>query len=462
MEKIKSYFWLRIASTVIDLSIIYCISILLRIVIFNFTFARLCDIYVSVFFVYYAASYFLLKGRSPAKLLTGLKIIQADGGDIHLKSILIREVGLKLFLGIILPSYFLQYILPVWSPFYTLALELIIIILSFILLLIFRKSWWDLYSQTRIIKTPFTQRATKNYTFLSITLIIIVTLILIINPFYKDLSKIYTTIYPEYPVTAETIRYADFIKHKTQDPTEYVFDLFKKYDLVVISERYHEEYSQYELFKKIIKDERFIKNVGNIFTETGSVSFQDTINTYLHTKFKNEDELNKSTAILQRNSNSRWPIWNCTNHFDLLKFVNKLNIHLPDSSKINWYYSDIPVNWEKMTKANYLKGFTPLKRDSVMAINIINHYKNNVLKGRRKKTLLILNTNHGYGNLNHQTATGIGWVDSATTNYLRKALPGRVANVMMNTTTIIFTPIQNGKWETAFKIAGNREAGFNF
>jgi len=462
MKKRKSYFWLRLVSTIIDLAIIYCLSILFQFIIFQFTFARLCDIFVAFFCLYYTSSYIFLEGRSPAKLLTGLKIINSEGGDIQLKNILIREIALKVFIGIIIPSYILQLILPIWSPLITLSLEIAILILSFILLLIFRKSWWDIFSKTITVKESLTQQAPKNYTFLSFTLIIISALFIIIRPVYQNKVKFLTTFYPEYPITHETIKYADFIKHKTQDPTDYVFELFKKYDVVVLSERFHPEYTQYELIFKIIKDKRFIKNVGNIFTEIGSVSFQDTLNTYLHTSFKNEDELNKSTAILQRNSDGVHPLWSCTNHFDLLKLVNKLNNKLPDSSKINWYYSDIPVNWEKMTRENYLKGYTPLKRDSIMAINIINHYKNNVLKEKRKKALVILNTNHGYGVLNQKTATGISWLDSAATNYLMKALPGRIANVMMNTATYIFTPIQYGKWETAFKIAGNPDAGFNF
>jgi hypothetical protein len=241
-----------------------------------------------------------------------------------------------------------------------------------------------------------------------------------------------------------------------------VFDLFRNYDIVVLSERFHPEYTQYDLITKIIKDERFINNVGNIFTETGSVSFQDTLNTYLHTSFKNDTELNRSTAVLQRNSDGVWPIWDCTNHFDLLKTVNKLNNSLPDSSKINWFYADIPVNWETMTRENYLKGFTHLSRDSNMARHIIENYKNIISLQKRKKALIIMNTSHGYALLNQKGGTGIGWLDSSTTNYLMKALPGKVANVMLNTVSIMWTPIQHGKWETSFKIAGNPDAGFNF
>jgi len=462
MKNNKSYFGLRFVSTVIDLSIIYSLSIIFQFLIWKYTFVRLCDIFVFIFCIYYLSSYILLKGISPAKLLIGLKIANSNGADIHLNNILFREILLKLFIGIITPSYLLQFLFPIWSPLITLSIELFILFLSFILLLIFRKSWWDIFSKTTIIKLPFIQRAKKNYTFIFFTLTIIFALIIIISPVYNNKEKFKTTFYPEYPVTQETLKAADFIKNKTKTSTDYVFDLFKKYDIVVLSERFHPEYTQYELISKLITDERFITNVGNVFTETGSVSFQDTLNTYLHNSFKNEIELNKSTAVLQRNSNGVWPIWDYTNHFDLLKTANKLNYSLPDSSKINWYYTDIPVNWETMTKENYLKGFTHLSRDSIMAIHIIENYKNIISLQKRKKALIIMNTSHGYGLLNQKEGTGIGWLDSSTTNYLMKALPGKVANVMLNTVSIMWTPIQHGKWETSFKIAGNPDVGFDF
>lgn len=462
MKKGKSYFWLRFVSTVIDLSIIYCISIIFQFFIWKYTFVRLCDIFVCIFGIYYQAFYILLNGITPAKLLTGLKIVNSNGGGIHLKNILLRELALKLFVGIIIPAYILQHVFPVWSPLITLSIELAILILSFILLFIFGKSWWDIFSKTTTIKSPLTQRVKKYFTFLSFTLLILFALIIIISPVYKIKRNFITTFYPEYPVTNETFKYADFIKNNSKNPTDYVFDLFQRYDIVVLSERYHPEYTQYELIFKIINDERFIRNVGNIFTETGSVSFQDTLNTYLHTSFKNEEELNKSTAILQRNSNGVHPIWSPTNHFDLLKQVNHLNNQLPDSTEINWYYIDIPVNWETMTKENYLKGFTPIKRDSVMAVHILEKYKNIISIQKRKKALVIMNTNHGYGLLNQKPGTGIKWLDSSTTVYLMKALPGKVANVMLNTVSYMWTPIQQGKWERAFKIAGNPDAGFNF
>lgn len=462
MDNKKSYFWLRFLSTVIDLLAIYCISIIFQFFIWKYTFVRLCDIFSCIFFIYYLTSYILLKEVSPAKLLTGLKIVNSDGGRIGFSHIILRELILKFFIGIVIPAYFLQFLFPIWSPLITLSIEFIILFLSFIVLLVFKKSWWEIFSKTSMVKTSLTVGTRMTFTFLIFTLIIIFALIIIISPVYNHTEKFKTTFFPVYPVTKETIKAADFIKNKTRSSTDYVFDLFTKYDIVILSERIHPEYTQYELISKLITDKRFISNVGNIFTEIGSVSFQDSLNTYLHTTFENETELNKSTAMLQRNSNGVWPIWDLTNHFDLLKQVNLLNRQLSDTSYINWYYTDIPVNWEKMTRENYLKGFTHFSRDSIMAMHIIENYKNIISQQRRKKALIIMNTCHGYGLLNQKEGTGIGWVDSSATNYLMKAFPGKIANVMLNTSSFMWTPIQHGKWETAFNIAGNPDVGFDF
>jgi len=295
-------------------------------------------------------------------------------------------------------------------------------------------------------------------------------LIIIFLPFAGNKAafktKLQSSFYPKYPVNRQTAKYAAFIRTHGRSPVDYIFDLYKKYDVVVLSERNHPEYSQYTFITELLKDERFRTNIGNLFTEQGSVSFQDSLNTYLHTSFRNEDALNKQTAILQRNSNAIWPLWGYTNLFDLLKTVNQLNLALPDSNRINWYFTDLPVHWETMTRDNYLAGYTALKRDSLMAMHILQQYRQEILTQKRKKALVIMNSNHGFGLLNGKTDAGIKWIDSSTTHYLMKDLPSKVANVMINTVSLksgwLFTPVQNGKWDAAFSMAGNPSVGFDF
>ncbi len=66
----------------------------------------------------------------------------------------------------------------------------------------------------------------------------------------------------------------EYVKQHAKDPVDYVFDLFQKYDIVEISERLHPEYTQYDLYSKIVGDPRFVERVGNIFTKRAQLVFK--------------------------------------------------------------------------------------------------------------------------------------------------------------------------------------------
>ena len=46
-------------------------------------------------------------------------------------------------------------------------------------------------------------------------------------------------------------QYLDFLELQEKSAKEYVLDLFKEYDIVVLCERDHKEFTQYELFLDI-------------------------------------------------------------------------------------------------------------------------------------------------------------------------------------------------------------------
>jgi len=466
MKRTKLLFWLRLSSTLIDLLIIYCLSIILQTLIYTFTFLSFPLIFIISFLLYYFISYRLLKGSTPAKLLTGVKIVKHSEEPVAVKNIFLREIILKGIIGIIIPAFFIQKLFPIWSALYTVIIFILMLVLSLIMLIIFKRTWWEQLSRTQTIRAALLPKTTLKYSFLSITLLTITSILLIIYPFVWGKENFHSSFMPHYPVTKETKRYASFIKDQSKKPVDYVFDLFQKYDMVVISERLHPEYTQYELFSDIISDPRFINTVGNIFTECGSVSFQDTLTTYLHTRFANEDQLNKSTAILQRNSNGIWPLWDNTNLFDFFKTVNKLNNSLADSAKINWYFTDLAVDWETMTHKTYMEGYTNPIREKIMADHISDKYNKVISLQGRKKALVIMNTMHGYGLIDSSYSKGMRFRYKGTTAYLMERYPGKIANVMMNFCSLkyalLFTPVQNDKWETAFSSIGNPDAGFDF
>jgi len=459
--KRKSHFWLRLVSVFIDISAIYCITSLCQVLIYYFTFITFGNILIGVFIGYYFLSYILLEGRTLAKIFTGLCIVRINGDKANPSALFKREFIFKGVLGIILPLYCFEN-LKSETHFLLIIIEMmLIVIISALFLLTFKQTWWEWMSKTATIKNKNVSANLPKYTILSFAILYISSISFAIYPLLINQNNI-TAKYPiSHPNTREIELYADYIRNHSQDPVDYIFDLFNKFDIVVISERMHPEYSQYEFIFKVINDKRFSDRIGNIFTECGSVSYQDSLENYFNTCYQTEEELNRATARLARNNNAIWPLWDNTNLFDMFKTVHTLNWTLPDSSKIKWYFTDLPVNWETATHETFLQNYTNPNRDSLMAVQVIDKYNKKLSGQKQSKALVIMNSYHGYG----LAPNGRNYF-SSTTGYIMKALPGKVSNVMINTISMkylwAFVPIQNGKWDAAFELAGEPYVGFTF
>jgi hypothetical protein len=388
---------------------------------------------------------------------------------------MLRELVCKTLVGIVIPLLLVMARFEYRDKSVTILFEairkgiaiMVVLVISLAVLLIARKAWWDLVSGTTLIRQKVSGKRFVRRMLIGSNVLALSAAGVVIYPFFEDIGNIKHSYYPRYPVTGEVRKYADFIHTNGRDPVDYVFDLFDRYDIVVISERLHPEYTQYELVTRIIHDPRFIENVGNLFTECGSVSFQDTLNTLLRTSFTSADSLDLHTALLQRNSNAIWPLWDNTNLFDLFENVNRLNEGLPDSAKINWYFTDRAVDWRGRDHQQFVAAYTDMQRDSFMARQVINRYSNQLCGQRRHKALVIMNTRHAYGLAGSSIPRSfLDQYRTGTAAYLVRRFPDKVATVMINTVSIrygyAFTPIQRGKWDAAFSLAGNPNAAFDF
>lgn len=456
----------RIASAIIDLAFIYCISIILKYLLNTFVFADFTNIFVVALIGYYTLTSMFINGRTPAKILTGLKVVQRVGNPLSAKNIVLREIVLKGIIGIFIPLYLIRSLFPIWNVLFTVACMFIVVLATLAGYLLQRIPWWEKLSGTNSIAAPPGLKTKLTKSILAILSATVIAIALIVYPFLFGSGSMHTSFYPKYPHTKETVKYAAYIDSHKKDPVDYIFKLFEQYDVVVISERMHPEYTQYDFISKLISDKRFAQNVGNILTECGSVSMQDTLQTYVKAKFSNESELNKATAMLQRNSNAIWPLWSNTNLFDLLKTVNQYNKTNADSAGINWYFTDLPVDWRTATNATFLQSYKNPARDSFMAATVVNKYNNIISKQPRHKAIVIMNTRHGYGQPTNKEKAALFSKYNDATSLMMQKLPGKVANVLINTVSLkygyFFVPVQNGKWETAFEIAGNPNAGFDF
>ena len=457
-------------SALIDIVFIYCFTFLAHQLIIRLVFIDLFTVFAVTWLFYYPGLYILLKGRTLAKVITGLKVVRNNGGEIQISQILIRELPGKFFIFVVIPAY-LANTLHFYKRSQLLVPSVIlvaVIILMLVLFFIFKRTWWEQVSSTKSTRYPVNRSSLRLISLMTIFIIYALTIFIKTKPVFIGGNNLSATFYPSYPVNAETREYADFIKSHSKDPVDYIFGLFDRYDLVVLDERMHEEYTQYDLITKIVSDQRFAEKIGNIYTEIGSVSFQDDLNNYLSRDFTNEDSLNKATAILLRSCNPIWPLWGCTNMYDLLKHVNGMNNHSDDNHRINWYFTDMPVNWETMTPAKW-QAEPKDSRDRIMADNIIKIYKKKTATNEsKKKGLVIMDVRHAFGLIrdNKGRKTDHYFNETNTTAFLMDLLPGKTCNVLINSVPfglgVIFTPTQHGKWDKAFELAGDPDAGFDF
>lgn len=366
--KKQSFFWCRLFAVLLDGSAIYCLSSIFQVVLYNFFFISFLYLFIVTFIVYYSLSYFLMKGRTPGKLFSRIRIKDNNHEKLSFFSILTREVIAKGIIGICTPLYLFLFIpSKVIYPFVFPRMMLIILI-SAILLIIFKRTWWEWLSGTTTVKDKKVTNPDLTFGLSFFAGVYILFIVISVAPFLSNRNDFSRKWPLSYPPTGEVKQYAGFIRNHHQDPVDYIFDLFEKYDIVVLSENMHPEYSQYELFFKIFRDPRFTSEIGNIFTEIGSVSYQDSLNNYLITKFNNEDEFNRGTSRLQRNFNAVWPVWDNTNMFDMFKTIHSLNDSLADSLRINWFFTDLPVDWKTATHETFIKNDQNPDRDSLMAV----------------------------------------------------------------------------------------------
>jgi hypothetical protein len=262
---------------------------------------------------------------------------------------------------------------------------------------------------------------------------------------------------------AEIGPYVDFLKLPRERPVDYVIRLFKEYDLVILCERIHPEMTQYDFIFELAADQRFRSDVGNVFTEIGSSSYQDRLNRYLEASDSCD-----SGCISELNEIYRdfydGGVWEMTNLYMFLKRIHDANRDADSLRKIHVYPSGKAFSYEGMTKKRYDE-YDSSNRDSAIAANIIIKYSELKRRNPAAKALVILNFRHGF---NRHIGHPDGRLIRNVGGYLFEAFPQKVANVMINTVvskqtadTVIFSAVQGGRWDAAFAALGNPPMGFD-
>ena len=250
------------------------------------------------------------------------------------------------------------------------------------------------------------------------------------------------------PTPHSVKKYSDYLLTHRQNINDYIFDLFKKYDHVILCERQHSEVTQYEMIYDLVSDERFIKDVGIVFTEVGSIGTRDDFERFVSTPFANDTIVEKELSAFMLKNTAVWLIWGNTNWFNFLKKIYYLNQQ--QHKKVTVAFSDARPPWDTVKPDHFLTG-----RDRIMADNIISTVRSKNLQ----KSLIIMNTRHA-----------LLKYDGAQANcgyFIDRAFPGKVANLWINTqrfrylTTVLKEPVHNGKWDVAFEQMPDSAYAFN-
>ncbi len=260
--------------------------------------------------------------------------------------------------------------------------------------------------------------------------------------------------------TNELKKYTDFLETQNTSAKAYILNLFKKYDIVILCERDHREITQYDLILDILKDKWFEKNVKNAYFEIGNIKNDSVLNAFVHNKKLSSQEVEQTALNIQRNSYGA-ALWEKANYLYYIKGVQNINKTLSRKNQVNIFGLDIGVDWETATEKDIrLRDSLMPLRDSILANNFINFYKN---QKKSHKALIILNYRHAFlKDIYNKKNAG---------RFIANAFPEKVANVYINsfafkenmqTNQYDEIALQNGKWDAAFIKIGKNNIGFDF
>jgi len=264
--------------------------------------------------------------------------------------------------------------------------------------------------------------------------------------------------------------YVDFLSSKTfLSPKEYVLKSFEEKDIIVLCERLHPEFKQYEMIVDIIKDKRF---TGNVYTEVGVFNVGKQINEFLLKENLTDNEIKEHLLAIFRNLDM-CPLWPNYNYYYLLENIYKINQERQLNEKIQLFPLDIIFSWDSI-KCNeqynmFLDMMEPqnnfppvINRNTIMAQYFIRKYDQEKYSNpNKKKALVIMNTYHGYTRIPKRLPLPTEPFTYSTAEYIYKTFPNSTKGILINGISNLWELVANGKWDAAFKFTGNKNVGFD-
>jgi hypothetical protein len=266
--------------------------------------------------------------------------------------------------------------------------------------------------------------------------------------------------------------YVDFLKDKTfLSPKEYVLKSFQDKDIIILCERLHPEFKQYEMIVDIIKDKRF---TGDVYTEVGVFNIGQQINDFLQKENLSESEIKEQLLSIFRNLDmfSLWPNYN---YYYLLENIYKINQERQLNEKIRVFPLDVIFSWDSIKCDDQYNMFLDMMepqnnfppvidRNVIMAQHFIRKYDQEKYSNpSKKKALVIMNTYHSYTRipkyLPHPTEPHKQIYTTAA--YIYKTFPNSTKGILINGISNSWELVASGKWDAAFRFTGNKNVGFD-
>ena len=190
--------------------------------------------------------------------------------------------------------------------------------------------------------------------------------------------------------------YVQYINNYSSTPVEYIFKLFEQSDIVVISERDHRDTTQYELILDILKNPRFAKEIGYVYTEVGCINRTSDVNKLIKGNFKTDEDFMNHLLSYLRTGEVFYPLWEKYNRVQFLKGIYEINRN--SRKKITLGLTDCEFSWSDIDSAEEYKNFyySPAceYRDSTMAANFAQMFEQQKPKKGKRKALIITNQPH--------------------------------------------------------------------
>ncbi len=272
------------------------------------------------------------------------------------------------------------------------------------------------------------------------------------------------------PFPGDSIRiFTEFLRQNAfHTPSEYILKSLQEKDIVILSERYHPEMTQYRMIAEVISDPSF---TGNVYTEVGVVNAGDRINALLMRKGLADTEVDREITKIFKDLDM-FPLWPNPNYFFLIKTIYLTNQGRPAEDKISLFPLDLLFSWDSVECAGQYRmlmemmepqGAPPvIDRNQVMGEHFILAYERSKRQNKKKvKALVIMNTYHGYTRIPAYLPLPTKPFIYSTAEMIYKTYPLQTKGISIHGLSNGGNLIARGKWDAAMQVNGNKQVGFD-